>query len=43
MDVSQSTILFGTLIAAFIVFITVKGELQDYLGVVGLGPKAVKA
>jgi hypothetical protein len=38
--VSQSTVIFGTLIAAFLVYITVKGELPDYLGVVGLGAKA---
>lgn len=33
---SQSTILFGALVAAFVIFITVRGELPEYMGVVGL-------
>lgn len=36
----SSTIAFA-LIVGFIVFITVRGELQKYLGVLGLGPDAV--
>lgn len=34
---SQSTIVFGSLIFAFLVFITVRGELPKYMAVVGLG------
>lgn len=37
---SQSTKIVITLIIAFLVFITVRGELLDYMGFVGLGPKA---
>jgi len=33
---SQSTVLFGVLIFAFIVFVTVRGELPAYLSVLGL-------
>lgn len=36
-----STIAFA-LIVGFIVFITVRGELPTYLGVIGLGNKAVQ-
>lgn len=32
----QSTLIFGTLILAFIVFVTVKGELPAYLSILGL-------
>lgn len=38
--VQTSTIAFA-LIVGFIVFITVRGELPIYLGVVGLGNKVV--
>lgn len=34
---SQSTLLFGALVFGFFVFITVKGELPQYLNVMGLG------
>jgi len=33
---NQSTVIFGVLIFAFIVFITVRGELPAYLSVLGL-------
>jgi len=33
---SQSNLIAGALIFAFIVFITVRGELRAYLNVVGL-------
>jgi hypothetical protein len=35
----SSTIMFY-LLAGFIIFVTMKGQLVDYAGVVGLGPKA---
>lgn len=33
---NQSTIIFGALIFGFIMFVTVKGELPQYLAVMGL-------
>jgi hypothetical protein len=33
---SQSSIIAGGIIIAFIVFITVRGELQSYLQVIGI-------
>ncbi len=33
---SQSDVILGVLAFAFLVFITVRGELKDYLRVVGL-------
>jgi len=33
---SQSDVILGTLVFAFVVFITVRGELKDYLKVMGL-------
>jgi hypothetical protein len=36
--VSQSVIIFGTLIFLFVVFITTKGQLPGYLAVLGLAP-----
>jgi len=32
MDTSQSNVIFASLLIAFIIFITVKGELPTYLG-----------
>jgi hypothetical protein len=29
--VRQSTIIFGTLLAAFVIYITLRGQLPDYL------------
>lgn len=37
---NQSTKIAGTLALAFLVFITAKGELPDYLACLGLGPRA---
>lgn len=37
---SQSSTIAFFLLAGFIVFVTMRGELPDYAGVVGLGPKA---
>lgn len=37
---NQSTKIAGVLAFAFLVFITAKGELPDYLACVGLGPRA---
>jgi hypothetical protein len=37
-----STIAFA-LIVGFVVFVTVRGELPKYLGVIGLGSQAVQA
>jgi len=37
-----STIAFA-LIVGFVVFVTVRGELPKYLGVIGLGSQVVKA
>jgi hypothetical protein len=36
----RSTVIAAVLLFTFFVFITTKGELLDYLGTVGLGPKA---
>lgn len=33
---NQSTLIFGTLLFGFLMFITVKGQLPEYLSVVGL-------
>ncbi len=33
---SQSTLIVGTLIVMFIVFVTVQGTLPQYLGVFGI-------
>lgn len=33
---SQSTVIFGVLIFAFVLFITVRGELPAYMSVLGL-------
>lgn len=38
---SQSSTIAFALIVGFIVFITVRGELPKYLGVLGLGSQAV--
>jgi len=38
--VSQTSIIAGALVIGFIVFVTVKGELPKYLGVIGIGPGA---
>lgn len=42
-DVSQDNIIFGLILLAFVIYITVKGELPTYLGFftpqAGLGPK----
>lgn len=35
--VPQSILIFGVLIFLFVVFITSKGQLSKYLGVLGLG------
>jgi hypothetical protein len=37
---SQSNIIVGALVIAFLVFISVRGELPKYLTVVGLGSGA---
>lgn len=37
----QSSITAGLLVIAYIIFVTVRGELPGYLGVLGLGPKPV--
>lgn len=37
---NRSTVLAGVLMVAFFVFITTRGQLLDYLGVIGLGPRA---
>ena len=34
---SQSTVIAGALIFAFVIFITMRGELPKYLAVLGLG------
>lgn len=34
---SQSSVIAGALVLAFVVFITVRGELPGYLGVLGIG------
>jgi hypothetical protein len=39
----QSSIIAAGLIIGFIVFITIKGQLSQYLGVLGLGANAVSA
>lgn len=36
----SANMLAGALIFAFFVFITIRGELVDYAGIIGLGPKA---
>lgn len=33
---NQSTVIFGVLIFAFVVFITTRGELPAYMSVLGL-------
>lgn len=33
---SQTSIIFGALLLAFIVFITIRGELQQYIQVIGV-------
>lgn len=38
---SQSTIIAGVILFAFIVYITMKGELPKYLAVLGLQPSTV--
>jgi hypothetical protein len=37
---SQSSTIAFFLIAGFVMYVTVKGELTDYAGVLGIGPKA---
>jgi hypothetical protein len=39
----QSSTIAFSLIVGFIVFITVRGELPKYLGVLGLGSQAVSS
>jgi len=39
----QSSTIAAALIIGFIVFITVKGQLSQYLGVLGIGANAVSA
>ena len=38
--VPQSILIFGVLIFLFVVFVTSKGQLSKYLGVLGLNPSA---
>jgi hypothetical protein len=38
---SQNAITAAALVLAFLIFITVRGELPAYFGVLGLGSKAV--
>lgn len=33
---SQSTVIAGTLVLAFLIFITVRGELRQYLATMGI-------
>jgi hypothetical protein len=37
---SQNSITAAALVIAFLIFITVRGELPAYFGALGLGPKA---
>jgi hypothetical protein len=37
---NQTSIIAGALVIGFIVFITVRGELPQYLGVFGIGSGA---
>lgn len=37
---TQSSTIAFFLIAGFVMYITVKGELTDYAGVLGIGPKS---
>ena len=37
---NQSSIIAGALIVGFIVFVTVKGEMGTYLGIIGIGSNA---
>jgi hypothetical protein len=41
--VSQSSTIAFFLLGGFIVFITIKGELPSYLGVLGIGSKASRS
>jgi hypothetical protein len=42
-NVSQSSITAGALVIAWIIFITVRGELPKYFGALGIGPQAETA
>lgn len=39
---SQTSTIFAYLLAGFVIFVTMKGELPDYAAVIGLGPKPYK-
>lgn len=43
MSVSQTSVIFFGLMIGFIVFITVRGELQAYLNVLGISGSGVEA
>jgi hypothetical protein len=34
--VKQSTVIFGAMFAAFVIFITLRGELPSYMKVLGI-------
>jgi hypothetical protein len=38
--ISQSSTIAFFVLAGFIVYVTIKGELPSYAGVLGIGPKA---
>lgn len=40
---SQSSTIAFFLLGGFIIFITIKGELPSYLGVLGIGSKATQS
>jgi hypothetical protein len=40
---SQSSTIAFFILAGFLVYITIKGELTSYAGILGIGPKATTA
>lgn len=39
---NQGTVIFGVVLFAFLVFITVRGELPDYMRIIGLTSSPAK-
>ena len=43
MNISQSNLIIGSILIGYVVYITVKGELPAYLGIIGLGSNPTPA
>jgi hypothetical protein len=42
-NISQSNLIIGSILIGYVIYITVKGELPSYLGIIGLGANPTPA